>query len=227
MKFLKFLLALCLLPTVFFALVETSRLFIQVMSQWRLMLLFVGGGCAYALIHFGCYNFSRWYVLGHEVTHAIAALLCGSRVHDMSVREESGYVKMDKSNAWIVLAPYVVPGYVILSFLCYLVLDLFMDVAPYRPIFIFMVGFFTAFHWIQTIKTLTEADQPDLKLAGGKIFSYIIIGLVNLVVLAVVLKGLFPQTISLLAAGERIVVGSLNVWRILVNYIVEKILNAA
>lgn len=226
MKFLKFIFALCLLPTVFFSLVETSRLFVQVLSQWRLVLLFVGGGCAYALIHFGWYNFSRWYVLGHEVTHAIVALLCGSRVHDISVREESGYVKMDKSNTWIVLAPYVVPGYVILTFLCYLVLDLFTDVTPYRPIFIFAVGFFTAFHWIQTIKTLSEADQPDLKLAGGKIFSYIMIGLINLLVLAVVLKSLFPQTVSLLAMGEHIVVGTLNVWRILVNYIVERILNA-
>ena len=220
MRFLKFLLAVCLLPTVFFTLVETSRLFIQVMSQWRLMLLFLGGGGAYALIHFGCYNFSRWYVLGHEVTHAVAALLCGSRVQDISVREESGYVKMDRANAWIVLAPYIVPGYVILTFLCYLVLDLCVDVSPYRPFFIFTVGFFTAFHWIQTVKTLLEADQPDLKLAGGKVFSYIIIGLVNLLVLAVVLKGLFPQTVSLALAAERIVAGSLNVWRIIVNYIV-------
>ena len=79
---------------------------------------------------------------------------------------------------------------------------------------------------MQTFKTLFEADQPDLKIAGGKIFSGVMITLANLVVLAVVLKALFPETVSLVSAGKNILAGTVNIWRIIVNYIVEKMLNS-
>ena len=81
------------------------------------------------------------------------------------------------------------------------------------------------FHFIQTFKTLFEADQPDLKLAGGKVFSTITIVLANLVVLAVVLKGLFPDSVSLCDTAVGIAKATLNAWRILVNYIVEYLIN--
>ena len=63
-------------------------------------------------------------------------------------------------------------------------------------------------------------------MAGGKVFSLVMIGLANLLVLALVLKGLFPQEVLLLPAGKNVLVGTLNVWRILVNYIVERVVNA-
>ena len=133
---------------------------------------------------------------------------------------------MDKCNAFVVLAPYFLPGYVVLTALVYVIASLFVDLTPYRQAFLFLIGFFTAFHWVQTVKTLFEADQPDLKLAGGKVFSLVMIGLANLLVLALVLKGLFPQEVLLLPAGKNVLVGTLNVWRILVNYIVERVVNA-
>ena len=162
----------------------------------------------------------------HEMTHAVAALLCGCRIKDVSVREDSGYVKMDRCNAFVVLAPYFVPGYVILTVLAYVIGDLFADLTPYRQVFLFLVGFFTAFHFVQTFKTLFEAEQPDLKLAGGKVFSVIMIVLCNLIVLALLLKGLFPETVSLSRASARVFWGTVNVWRILVNYIINHIINA-
>ncbi|MBR4592694.1 MAG: hypothetical protein IKO35_05745, partial [Elusimicrobiaceae bacterium] len=101
----------------------------------------------------------------------------------------------------------------------YIILGLFFEVTPWRQLFLFLIGFFSAFHWIQTVKTLREADQPDLKLAGGKIFSLVTISLANLVVLALVLKGLFPQEVSLSNAAENV---ARNTWRLgcfLVHYI--------
>ena len=226
MRLIKLCLALVLLPTVCLACLETGRLLVAVLGHWQQALCFMLGAGAYAVVHFGIYNFSRPYVFIHEMTHAFAALLCGSHIKDISIRRDSGYVKMDRTNTFIVLAPYFVPGYVLLVAFVYVVGDAWVNLRPYREGFLFLVGFFTSFHFIQTFKTLFEADQPDLHLAGGKIFSIISIALANLLVLALVLKGLFPEVFSLRQAGLHVLKGSLNVWRILVNYIIERFINA-
>ncbi len=227
MKLLKFLFALILLPTVFFTLAETGRILLAVLGHASAAVSFIAGGLVYSGIHYGYYNFSRPYVFVHEMTHAVAALLCGCRIKDVSVGEDSGYVKMDRCNAFVVLAPYFVPGYVVLTVLTYVIGDLFIDLTPYRQVFLFLVGFFTVFHFIQTFKTLFEADQPDLQLAGGKIFSVIMIIFANLTALALLLKGLFPEQVALGAAASRVFWGTVNVWRILVNYIIDQAVNVA
>ncbi len=223
-KFLKFLLALILLPVIFFALLETGHILLRVLGSFRAGWTFWLGATVYVTLHYTVYNFSRMYVFMHEVTHALAALLCGGRVADISVRKNTGYVKMDKSNVFIALAPYFVPGYVLVTAFLYMTGDLFISVAPLRPVFLFLIGFFMAFHLIQTFKTLSEARQPDLKLAGGTVFSIVIIILANLIVLALVLKGIFPGEVSLQQAALRILKETLNVGRILVNYIGARLL---
>ena len=222
----KTFIALLLLPTAFFTMVETGRILLSVLGHLGAAISFLLGVVVYAAIHYGCYNFSRMYVFMHEMTHALAALLCGCRIKDISIGRDNGYVKMDRCNAFVVLAPYFVPGYVLISMMCYMVGNLFVNLAPYREIFLFLIGFFTSFHFIQTFKTLFEADQPDLKLAGGKFFSVVMIILSNLMVLAFVLKGIFPEAVSLGIAGKNVLIGTINVWRILVNYIVEHVINA-
>lgn len=227
LRLLKLCIGLLLLPTAVFTFAETARILLAVLGQLNAAVSFVAGVVVYAGIHYGFYNFSRPYVFAHEMTHALAALLCGCRIKDVSVGQDSGYVKMDRCNALVVLAPYFVPAYVIAATMLYLIAGLFTDITPYRQVFLFVIGFCTAFHWIQTFKTLFEADQPDLKLAGGKIFSVVMIVLANLLVLVLVLKALFPETVSLAAAGKNVAAGTVNVWRIIVNYIVEKAVNAA
>lgn len=222
----KTFIALLLLPTAFFTMVETGRILLSVLGHLGAAISFLLGVVVYAAIHYGCYNFSRMYVFMHEMTHALAALLCGCRIKDISIGRDNGYVKMDRCNAFVVLAPYFVPGYVLISMMCYMVGNLFVNLAPYREIFLFLIGFFTSFHFIQTFKTLFEADQPDLKLAGGKFFSVVMIILSNLMVLAFVLKGIFPEAVSLGISGKNVLIGTINVWRILVNYIVEHVINA-
>ena len=226
-RLLKLFIALLLLPTAVLTFAQTVRILLTVLGQLSAAVSFVAGLVVYSGIHYGYYNFSRPYVFAHEMTHALAALLCGCRIKDVSIGHDSGYVKMDRCNAFVVLAPYFVPAYVLAAALVYVIVDLFVDVSPYRQVFLFVIGFFTAFHFIQTFKTLFEADQPDLKLAGGKVFSVVMITLANLVVLAVVLKALFPETVSLLEAGKNVLAGTVNVWRIIVNYIMEKAINAA
>ncbi len=225
-NFIKFLLAIVLLPLAFFAVAEVFGVCWHVFADLQNTVGFLSGATLYAVIHFSIYKFERMYVFGHETTHAVAAMLFGFRVHDMSVKKDSGHVKMDRCNAAVVLAPYFVPFYAVIVGLIYVGCGLFWPVEQYRSIFIFMVGFFMAFHGVQTCKTLWETQQPDLKMAGGNIFSIVIIILCNMLVLALVLKCLFPQRVELLEMLRGMINSTYNLWKIVINYIVDLLITA-
>ncbi len=218
-KFIKFLIALVLLPITGVVLWEDLHILLGVLEHGSAALSFVAGAGGYALIHYKWYDFSRAYVWIHEMTHALAAVLCGVRIKDVHVGKESGYVKMARTNTFIALAPYFVPGYVVLVAMLYAVLQFFMDLTPYRPVVLFLVGFFMMFHFTQTFCTLWQADQPDLQLAGGKFFSCVTIGLANLMVLVLVLKILFPQQVFLWVALKQVARQTATGGQIIVNYI--------
>ncbi len=221
-KFLKFLLALVLLPLTVLVVVEDVRILLGVLEHIGAALSFVLGAAVYTGIHYLFYNFSRMYVFIHEMTHALAAVLCGIRIKDVSIGKDSGYVKMSRTNTFVVLAPYFVPGYVLIVAMLYAGLSIFIDLTPYRQAVLFFIGFFMAFHFIQTFHTLWEVDQPDLKLAGGKFFSCVSIVLANMLVLALVLKILFPQAVDLYASARQVILWAGTGARIIVNYILEK-----
>lgn len=225
-KAIKLITALLLLPTAFFVVVETVSTFLYVLKDFQVAVGLLAGGALYCVIHFGGYKFEKMYVWAHETTHAVMAMLCGFRVHSITVNQDSGNVKMDRTNAAVVLAPYFVPLYAILTGFLYLAIDLFLDAAPYRPVFVFVVGFFMAFHFVQTFQTLWEAEQPDLVLAGGKIFSSVVIVLCNAAVLVLVLKLLFPQRVQLIEMARHIGTSTYHawaaVWRVFVSWISSK-----
>ncbi len=211
-KILKLIIALLLLPTAFFVVVETGGAFVNVLKDFQVAVGLLAGAVLYCVIHFGGYKFEKMYVWGHEATHAVVAMLCGFRVHSITVNDDSGNVKMDRTNAAVVLAPYCVPLYAILTGFLYLGLDLFLDASQYRAVFVFVVGFFMAFHFVQTFQTLWEVDQPDLTMAGGRIFSSVIIVLCNAAVLVLVLKLLFPQRVQLLEMGRSVITSTCQAW---------------
>lgn len=218
-KFLKFIVALLLLPITCLIVWQDVRILLGVLEHFSAAVSFVLGAVIYAVIHYKFYNFSRMYVFIHEMTHALAAFLCGIRIKKVSVQQDSGYVKMNRTNVLVVLAPYFVPGYVILTAFSYILFDFFIDLTPYRPIVLFAVGFFMMFHFIQTFHTLWDAEQPDLTLAGGQFFSCVLIVLANMLVLAVVLKILFPQNVFLAAAAKQVLIQAFAGGKIIVNYI--------
>ncbi len=212
-KWIKLLIAIMLLPTVFWVGLETVGVFVNILQDFQVAVGLLAGAALYCVIHFGGYKFERMYVWAHETTHAVAAMLCGYRVHSITVNKDNGSVKMDRYNTVVVLAPYFVPFYAILTGLLYLAIDLFVDASPYRAAFVFTVGFFMAFHFVQTFQTLWEVDQPDLHLAGGRIFSSVMIILCNALVLVLVLKLLFPQRVHLLEMAQAIGAGTWKVWQ--------------
>jgi hypothetical protein len=120
----------------------------------------------------------RGYVLAHELTHAIWGWLMGARVHDISVKKESGSVTLSKTNFLITLAPYFFPLYTVLAIATYYVTGIFWDVDKYHLFWLGLVGFTWSFHCTFTILTLMQR-QSDIRECG-RLFSYAVIYIFNI-----------------------------------------------
>jgi len=125
----------------------------------------------------------RTYVLGHELTHAMWALMMGGRVGKMRVGKNGGHVEVSKSNFLITLAPYFFPFYTFIVIALYFLAGIWLAVEPYRAWWLGAVGFTWAFHITFTIHMLAQR-QPDVQ-EHGKIFSYAVIYLMNVLVISI------------------------------------------
>lgn len=102
------------------------------------------------------------YVLGHELTHAVSAWMCGARVQSFKVNSRGGEVRVNKSNAFIALSPYFLPIYSILW-------SLIMGLVHWRwgqawwvmPLYQAGLGLTYGFHVTMTAVIL-RIRQPDL-----------------------------------------------------------------
>lgn len=143
---------------------------------------------------------ARWaYVLGHELTHALAAWALGGSVYGIKVGEDGGHVDLSHSNAFIALAPYCLPLYVCVVALGYRVALWLRPAFAGEALFLGLMGAALAFHLLLTWDALTQTVQPDLKAAGGAVFSWAIIAAVNGLLVLILLKALFPESVALLA----------------------------
>lgn len=119
----------------------------------------------------------RVYILGHELTHALWAILFGGKAKDLSITPSGGSVRVTKSNVWITLAPYFFPFYTMIVIGMFLLVKLFMGSVPYPLVWLFALGFTWAFHFTFTLQSLWT-HQPDIQ-EYGRLFSYSLIYLLN------------------------------------------------
>ena len=154
----------------------------------------LGGMAAFALCWTTISHPIRTYVLGHELTHALWGLLFGARPSDVRVSESGGSVRLTKSNVIITLAPYFFPFYTFIVIVVALVTYAFLRPLPCLPLWMFAIGFTWAFHVLFTLETLSQR-QPDVKLYG-RIFSWVVIFLVNLALVLVWLATMTPFTFA-------------------------------
>jgi hypothetical protein len=144
---------------------------------------------------------ARWaYVMGHELTHAFAAWSSGGKVFAIHVEEKGGHVDLSESGAFVALAPYCVPFHALLVIAGYRALTWLKPDAQAEALFLLLMGAALAFHGLMTWETLTQVKQPDLDAAGGALFSAALIGAANGLVVLLLLKILFPETVVLGAA---------------------------
>lgn len=124
------------------------------------------------------------YVLGHELTHALSAWMCGARVQSFKVSGRGGEVRLSRSNAFIALSPYFLPIYSILW-------SLVMAGVHWRwgaawwvlPLYQAGLGLTYGFHVTMTAVIL-RIRQPDL-VGEGFLFSGSLIWLGNASILLV------------------------------------------
>ena len=156
---------------------------------------------------------ARWmYVLGHELTHALAAWTSGGKVFAIHVEEKGGHVDLSHSSAFVALAPYCVPFHALLVVAAYRVLLWLKPEAQAETLFLLLMGGALAFHALMTWETLTQVKQPDLDDAGGSVFSFALIGLANGIVVLLLLKALFPESVALGAAVKTSALGAWWFW---------------
>ncbi len=125
------------------------------------------------------------YVLGHELTHALAAKLCGGKVQSFSIDFDGGYVETDTDNVFIALAPYFVPFWMLCWMLLLWLANLAYPFASYGPWFCAGFGFWWSFHLYWTVWVIPR-EQPDM-LENGMVFSLLVVILMNILGLLVAL----------------------------------------
>ena len=184
-KFLKMLTGITLLPACWAVSVATYNLYqlsgeaLDGFGAWALP----AGFALWVAIYFLLPRPFRTYVLGHELTHAIWALMMGGRVGKLKVNRDGGHVELSKTNFVITLSPYFFPFYAFLVIAAYYLAGIWLDVDPYKAWWLGAVGFTWAFHVTFTLNMLTER-QPDIQ-EHGRIFSYSIIYIMNVLAIGV------------------------------------------
>ncbi len=130
--------------------------------------------------------FLYFYVLGHELTHAVFVLLYRGKVTDFHVSADGGYITTNKTNLVIALSPYFVPFWAVVGVIIYAAVRYFADLTQEWDYLLFgVLGFTWTFHMVWTLWMIPR-DQPDLK-ENGTFLSLVIIYLANLLVLAALL----------------------------------------
>ena len=151
---------------------------------------FVGGSLSYLTVHFLFKKPILAYVFGHELTHALFALLFGGSVKAFHATERGGQVTVTKTNFVITLAPYFFPLYASIAILLYIIFAAAGVPGAARPL-VFLSGAAFAFHLVLTFVFL-QADQKDIREQGA-FFSYPLIYLFNLLFGALLLHLLLAQ----------------------------------
>ena len=204
-QFLKTVLGICLFPAAAAAVYTTGKNLADVFSHFGVTFPLLTGAAVYAAAHIikryrcgnGLKNDDRLYVLAHELSHAAAAVFSGVRVRSISVKKNSGCVVTDSSNLFITLAPYFIPFYTAAVLAAYFVCRLCFDIPDLREWALGAAGFTLAFHITHTADTLSGPTQIDLKKAGGVLFSIPLLTLMNCLFIAVTVKLLFPELLSI------------------------------
>jgi hypothetical protein len=185
-KFLKLLLAILLLPATV-GLTLTAWHVARTVAFGRdatgpVALAFWGGYGVWLLAFLLLPRPMRTYVLGHELTHAIWALMMGARVSGLRVSKTGGQVRTSKTNWFITLAPYFFPFYAMLFIALFFIAHAIWRLDQWMWALFFLVGLGWSFHVTFTLMMLFTVRQPDVQ-SQGVVFSAVVIFSMNLLVI--------------------------------------------
>lgn len=186
-----FVLAIFVLPFTVALILNLPGLFSRYDRVTKQMLVSIGGFVLFVVLFLFFGPPVKSYILEHELSHVVFAFLSGVRVRQVVIRKHDGYVRTEKVNLVIALAPYSLPLYTLFTFVIYRAVALFHDSAFLSLCFYFVLGLTLAFHLVATVYYL-QLEQPDLKRYGF-FSSLVMIFTWSLVILALVFALLFEQ----------------------------------
>ncbi|MDH4164505.1 MAG: hypothetical protein OEW15_17725 [Nitrospirota bacterium] len=157
---------------------------------------FFGGFLAYILVHVLFRKPILAYVVGHELTHALFAVLFGGSVRSFHASEKGGQVQITKSNFIITLAPYFFPLYTFIALAGFWICRA-GGWKGLEPPFVLIAGAAFAFHVVLTFIFL-QTDQNDIR-EHGAFFSYPLILLFNIILTALIIRLLLARDMDFLS----------------------------
>ena len=124
------------------------------------------------------------YVAGHELTHALFALICRGQVSKIHITADGGHILTNRNNFLITLSPYIFPFYTALTIAVWGILAWrFVQFADTDYFWLYgLIGFTWMFHATYTVWMLRQR-QTDVEW-NGRLFSFNVILLVNLLVIS-------------------------------------------
>ncbi len=156
---------------------------------------FAAGSLVYITLHVLFRKPILTYVFGHELTHALFAVLFGGSVKSFHASERGGRVTITKSNVIITLAPYFFPLYTFIALLLYgtAVAAGLQGAVGWT---VFLAGATFAFHLVLTAVFL-QTEQSDVS-EYGTIFSFPLIYLFNVAFTALLVRLLLAENMEYL-----------------------------
>jgi hypothetical protein len=139
---------------------------------------FITGVLLYLVVHLLFRKPLFSYVLAHELTHALFAVLSGGSIKSLHASVRGGKVVVSKSNFLITLAPYFFPLYACIALLLYGAAVATHAGAVATNALAVLSGSAFTFHLALTLIFLHE-DQSDIR-EQGVFFSYPLIYLFNI-----------------------------------------------
>jgi len=191
-KLFKTILGLFLIPVA----AATAKAFYIHLSELNNMgdslLIIERGILLYFFVHVIIIRPAYLYVVAHEFVHVLATWLCGGKVESFDVGHTGGSVATSKTNIFIELSPYFIPLYTLaLGPVFLLVKFILKDHSNLNPVFLFLVGFTLAFHFVMTAEVL-KVQQSDVA-KSGVILSFVFIFTCNLIVVIAVFSPFFEN----------------------------------
>ncbi len=156
---------------------------------------FIAGALVYIAIHVLFRKPIMTYVFGHELTHALFAVLFGGSVKSFHASDRGGRVTLTKSNFIITLAPYFFPLYTFLALLLYGT-AVAAELRGAVGWLVFFAGASFAFHLVLTAIFL-QTEQTDIR-EYGMIFSLPLIYLFNVAFSALLIRLLLAENMEYL-----------------------------
>lgn len=190
-RIVKVILGILLLPVAIAATVAFSQELAAIKHLHTLSGYFLKGVVIYLIMHLVLYKPTYFYVLGHELAHALATLICGGRVSSFHASSRGGGVLTTKSNFFIALFPYFFPTYTIFFWLVYFLISLFRDISSFAGQFLFIIGFTLSLHLVMTVDSM-KVKQSDI-LKTGYLFSVSLIYTLNILLLGLILSLVFKD----------------------------------